>query len=207
MKRSSPHASGVFGLWRRLGLGFVVRDIGIFSGSVGEPGNRCPLSLPTSRRCPSPFREYDVDSHPRPAIRPLWAFPAATRMEPGSANGHSGAPGDRCGPRLGPMLPLSPSCPHRKLVCILVSGAAVRGECHEGLGTGIKFFTQRFQLHPRHPRALLPSRIALRAFAPQIAPPERFAYGRHSLPGSSPRMTRGGKESCDKTYPRPVSSP
>jgi len=76
MKRSSPHASEVLGLWRRLGLGFVVRDIGIFSGSVGEPGNRCPLSLPTSRRCPSPFREYDVDSHPRPAIRPLWMAPA-----------------------------------------------------------------------------------------------------------------------------------
>ena len=87
MKRSSPHASGVFGLWRRLGLGFVVRDIGIFSGSVGEPGNRSPLSLPTSRRCPSPFRECDVERLvPRPAIRPLWAFPAATRMEPGSVS-------------------------------------------------------------------------------------------------------------------------
>ncbi len=96
MKRSSPHASGVLGLWRRLGLGFVVRDIGIFSGSVGEPGNRCPLSLPTSRRCPSPFRECDVERLvPRPAIRPLWAFPAATRMEPGSVS-----PEARMHPRL-----------------------------------------------------------------------------------------------------------
>ena len=192
MKRSSPHASGVLGLWRRLGLGFVVRDIGIFSGSVGEPGNRCPLSLPTSRRCPSPFREYDVDSHPRPAIRPLWAFPAATRMEPGSAcRMGSKCPEANAVLRLGPMLPLLQSRPHRKLVCILVSGAAVREQWHGGEGAGIKFFAQRFHLHPRHPRALLPSRIALRAFAPQIAPPERFAYGRHSLPGSSPRMTMG----------------
>ena len=166
MKRSSPHASGVFGLWRRLGLGFVVRDIGIFSGSVGEPGNRCPLSLPTSRRCPSGFPRYDVDTTPRPAIRPLWTFPAATRMEP------------------------EPSPPKRSLR--LRPYARVReGSMGEMERTGIKFLAR---LHPlrRHPRALLPSRIALRAFAPQIAPPERFAYGRHSLPGSSPRMTRSG---------------
>ena len=176
MKRSSPHASGVFGLWRRLGLGFV--------GMTPLPvTSAVPLSLSEVRRG-TPGSSS--------GLCPLWAFPAATRMEPGSAcRMGSKCPRADAVLRLGPMLPLLQSRPHRKLVCILVSGAAVRGEWHEDDGAGIKFFTQRFHLHPRHPRALLPSRIALRAFAPQIAPPERFAYGRHSLPGSSPRMMMG----------------
>ncbi|SDZ97574.1 hypothetical protein SAMN05428936_101728 [Pelagibacterium halotolerans] len=134
MKRSSPHASEVLGLWRRLGLGFVGFLWVGWSNRKGHPRIKSEdmLFLPTSRipqnhRCPSPFREYDVDSHPRPAIRPLWAFPAATRMEPGSVS-----PEARMHPRL---------WRHRA------------GRMHEIEGAGIKFFAQHFHLHPRHPRA------------------------------------------------------
>ena len=82
--------TGVFGLCRRLGLGFVG-----FCGSVGRTGkvpspdqvrgHAFPANLPCppNYRCPSGLPRYDVDSHPRLAIRPLWAFPAATREEPG----------------------------------------------------------------------------------------------------------------------------
>src|SRR5690554_4435556 len=63
-RHASPHTSGVLGLWRNLGLGIVVRVISIFVKAHPRIKSGDMLSLPTSRRCPSPFRECDGDVSP-----------------------------------------------------------------------------------------------------------------------------------------------
>ncbi|SEA74202.1 hypothetical protein SAMN05428936_10769 [Pelagibacterium halotolerans] len=190
MKRSSPHASGIFGLWRRLGLGFVGIAPSLVPSAV-------PLSLSGVRR-----GYHSSPGHPSALDLPC-GDPQGTRI--GLSDGIE-VPEGRCGPKARTHAPPSPIPPspearmHPRLWC----GRA--GTMARGQGSGDKVFcgwVGKGLLSGTSPSPSSSSGLIRGSATPLLCSAE-VATPRVSrllnpftgcpmqqIPGSSPRMTMG----------------